>query len=145
MIAALTLWLFAFTAPPPFLAPAAGFLPGDLVFVAPEPGQLHDIPFVDAGAPQHDLPAAPRAVLSVDDRLSSRRRDGPFEAPLPLNLSLETWQGTLCVKGAWSIRAADQVERSGVPGPVFRDLQISPAVLADGARLGPGIGASTRF
>lgn len=143
MIAALTLWLFAFPAAPLVPEPAS-VLPGDLLFVAPDGGPVAGQFFVDEGvSAQRDLPAAPRAVLSEDDRLSSRR-SGPFDAPLPLNLSLETWQGTLCVKGAWSIRAAAQVERTGA-GPLFRDLQISPAVLADGARLGPGIGASTHF
>ncbi|HXN54781.1 MAG TPA: hypothetical protein VN874_00825 [Myxococcales bacterium] len=144
MIAALTLWLLAAPGAPLWGVPAAG-LPGDLLFLAPDPGQADGDFFVDAGAPpRRDLPAAPHAGLSEDDRLSSRRH-GPFDAPLPMNLSLETWQGTLCVKGAWSIRASAQMERTSDLSQVFRDLQISPALIADGARLGPGIGASTRF
>lgn len=150
MIAVFTLWLFSFpglftypASPATGRMPASG-LPGDLVFVAPEAGQEAAPFFIDAGAPPHDLPAAPTAGVSQDDRLTARAGNGPFDAPLPLNLSLETWQGTLCVKGAWSIRAAAQVDRTG-DLEAFRDLQISPAVLADGARLGPGIGASTHF
>jgi hypothetical protein len=144
MIAVLTLWLFAVPGVPSSRAPAAG-LPGDLVFLAPEPEQGDGNFFVDAGAPQRELPAAPKAGVSEDRLASSRRRHGPFDAALPLNLSLETWAGTLCVKGAWTIRAAAQMERSSDLLQIFRDLQISPAVIADGARLGPGVGASARF
>jgi hypothetical protein len=142
MIAVLTLWLLAVPGVP---SVGAAGLPGDLLFLAPEPEQGDGIFFVDAGAPQRELPAAPMAGVSEDGRLASRRRRAPFDSPLPLNLSLETWQGTLCVKGAWTIRAAAQMERSSDLMQVFRDLQISPALIADGARLGPGIGASTRF
>jgi hypothetical protein len=57
------------------------------------------------------------------------------------------WQGTLCLKGVWTLRASRSPEEPlGEAGkrPLWQ-LQVSPALLADGARLMPGIGASTRF
>jgi hypothetical protein len=119
-------------------------LPGDLLVASPG----HSGPagaIVDQATPQRSEPA-PAAVLQEGDRLMWRPRTAKA-GPLPLDLEMEMWQGTLCVKGAWTLRASRSPDEPlGDVGkrPLWQ-MQVSPALLADGSRLMPGIGASTRF
>lgn len=64
------------------------------------------------------------------------------QATLPLDL--ESFSGTVCLKGAWTLRAA-RIDEVGEAGRPRWQMEISPAVVADGARYLPGIGAITRF
>jgi hypothetical protein len=90
------------------------------------------------------LPAAPAAVLTGGERppqLPARFLEADGR---PLSLDVEGWQGTICLKGAWTLRAFDD-PRTPARDAVLRDFQLSPAVLAEGGRYLPGIAASTHF
>ena len=127
------------------LLPSPGGLPGDTYFVSPQ----------DSGAPAYlkaaesytSLRQVLRAVppiVPVQGSDPDRLSEFDFLA-LPLHMGLEQWHGTLCFKGAWTLRASEDELLPGLSRALLWQLQISPAVLEDGARLGPGIGASSHF
>jgi hypothetical protein len=117
-------------------------LPGDLVFARPGHAGAAST-MVDHATPRSQQ-SAPAAVLQESEGLTSRPRTHEA-ASLPLDL--EAWQGTLCLKGAWTLRPSrspDEPQGDAAKQPTWQ-MQISPALLADGTRFLPGIGASTRF
>src|ERR1700694_2314923 len=76
-------------------------LPGDRVLARPgHAGAASAI--VDQTTPKSQQ-SAPAAVLQESERLTSRPRTHEA-ASSPLDL--EAWQGTLCLKGAWTLRAS---------------------------------------
>lgn len=83
---------------------------------------------------------APSAVLSEGEARPVRK---PTAMALPVDL--ESFSGAICLKGAWTLRAARILDEEGEAGHPRWQMEISPAVVADGARFLPGIGAITRF
>ena len=117
-------------------------LPGDLVYARPGHAGAAST-MVDQATPKSQQ-SAPAAVLQESERLTARPRTHEAASP---PFDLEAWQGTLCLKGAWTLRASrspDELQGEAAKRPTWQ-MQISPALLADGTRFLPGIGASTRF
>lgn len=83
---------------------------------------------------------APSAVLSEGEARPVRRA-----TTTALPLDLESFSGAVCLKGAWTLRAARILDEENEAGHPRWQMEISPAVVADGARFLPGIGAITRF
>jgi hypothetical protein len=115
-------------------------LPGDLVLAGP--GRAGAAAMLDEATPWRQQ-RPPAAVLQESER--SARPQTNEVASLPLDL--EAWHGTLCLKGVWTLRTArapDEPKGDAAKRPTWQ-MQISPALVADGSRFMPGIGASTRF
>lgn len=87
-------------------------------------------------------PRAPSAVLA-EAEAPPRPMRRAIQLALPVDL--ETFAGTVCLKGAWTLRAARILEDESELGHPRWQMEISPAVVGDGARFLPGIGAVTRF
>jgi hypothetical protein len=114
-------------------------LPGDLLA---GPGRAGAAAMIDQATPWREQ-RAPAVVLQESER--SARSQTHEVASLPLDL--EAWHGALCLKGVWTLRASrspDEPKGDAAKQPTWQ-MQFSPALLADGSRFMPGIGASTRF
>jgi hypothetical protein len=116
-------------------------LPGDLVVAGT--ARTGAAAMVEQPTPPWSQQRAPAGVLQESER--PVRPQTHETASLPLDL--EAWHGTVCLKGAWTLRASrspDEPNSEATKQPAWQ-MQISPALVADGTRFMPGIGASTRF
>lgn len=117
-------------------------LPGDLVLAGP--ARTGAGAMLEQPTPPWSQQRAPAGVLQESERSV---RPQTHEGPGSLPLDLEAWHGTVCLKGAWTLRASqapDEPNSEATRQPAWQ-MQISPALVADGSRFMPGIGASTRF